>query len=307
MSITLFNQNNYTSVKYPNEGNPAATIKSSGCGVCAVAMILANLLGAKITIPALAKYSLANGCRASSGTNMVKLAKCMVRDYPELIYTTTNDEEKLKEHLAAGGMAIMNADGNEGCDGIFAMAGHFLAIIGIKDGKPVIADPAYTGSRYQTAYRKQYVTELGGNLVTCDWYVLNMDTKYRNPNYYLFSKKAVAVISTVPATEKTEEEEMVYKDINEVPDWGKAAVQRRIDAKATDGASLTESMVRCWVVEDRINPFYGTLEEVPAYWFDDAEAMVAAGAIMGDGVNQIGMTRTELKSAVVAWRIKKLA
>jgi hypothetical protein len=121
--------------------------------------------------------------------------------------------------------------------------------------------------------------------------------------------KAVTETNTITAknTEKAEKEETVYKDINEVPEWGKEAVQRRIDAKATDGLNLTESMVRCWVVEDKMNPFYSKLEDVPAYWFESVKAMVAAGIIMGDGANQIGMTRTELKNAVIAWRIKKFA
>lgn len=107
--------------------------------------------------------------------------------------------------------------------------------------------------------------------------------------------------------EKEEKEEMVYKNIEAVPEWGKAAVQRRIDAKATDGTNLTESMVRIWTVEDRMNPFYSKLEDVPAYWFESVKAMVASGIIQGDGVNQIGMTHSELKNAVIAWRIKKLA
>lgn len=107
-------------------------------------------------------------------------------------------------------------------------------------------------------------------------------------------------------TAKEEEKEMVYKDINDIPDWGREAVQRRIDGGYTDGKNLTESMVRCWVVEDRMNPFYSRMEDVPEYWFDAVKEMVAAGVIMGDGANQIGMTHSELKIAVVAWRIKKL-
>lgn len=119
--------------------------------------------------------------------------------------------------------------------------------------------------------------------------------------------KAVTETNTITAknTEKAEKEETVYKDINDVPEWGKVAVQRRIEAKATDGKNLTESMVRIWTVEDRMNPFYSKLEDVPLYWFDTVKEMVGAGIIQGDGQHQIGMTRTELKSAVIAWRIRK--
>lgn len=111
--------------------------------------------------------------------------------------------------------------------------------------------------------------------------------------------------NTDEKTEITEDEELVYKTIKDVPDWGKGSVQRRIDERATDGKNLTESMVRCWVVEDRLNPFYDALEDVPDYWFDDIKEMWSAGIIRGDGNRQIGMTRSEMKSAVIAWRIKK--
>lgn len=301
MGYTILNQNNYSNVSYANSANPNATIKSSGCGVVSMAMILANLAGVTVSVSDLAKYSIKHGARASSGTNMRVLAAAIAVSYPELTYTTTNDEGTLKKHLEAGGMAIMNADGSNGVKGIFAAYGHYLAILGIRDGKPLIADPAWTSSRYKTAYRRKYVTDLGGGLITCDWSTLDLDTKYRSPNYYLFAKKA-----TIKAAEP-EEEEMVYKDINDVPNWGKEAVQLRIEGGYTDGKNLTESMVRCWVIEDRMNPFYSRLEDVPDYWFDAVKEMVAAGVIMGDGANQIGMTHTELKNAVIAWRIKKLA
>lgn len=303
MGFTILNQNNYASVPYPNAGSPKANIKTSGCGVVSMAMILANLAGVKVSVADLAVYSIKHGARASAGTDMRVLAAAIAKDYPELTYSTTNDEDELKNHLFAGGMAIMNADGDDGAQGIFAAYGHYLAILGVRDGKPLIADPAWTSSRYKSAYRRKYVTDLGGGLITCDWYVLNLDTKYRSPNYYLFKRVGV---SSMDAAAENEEEEMAYKDINEVPEWGKEAVQRRIEAKATDGKNLTESMVRIWTVEDRLNPFYSKLEDVPAYWFDAVKEMVSAGVIMGDGANQIGMTHTELKSAVIAWRIKKL-
>jgi hypothetical protein len=299
MGYTIFNQNNYAKIPYPNSGNKNANIKTSGCGVVSMAMILVNLAGVKVSVSDLAKYSIAQGARASAGTNMRVLSKAIVKDYPALEYTTTNDEEVLKEHLEHGGMAIMNADGNDGCTGIFAYGGHYLAILGLKNGKPLLADPAWTSSRYQTAYRKKYVTDLGGGLITCDWYVLNMDTKYRSPNYYLFKNTALKVAAI------TEEEDM-YKNINEVPEWGKEAVQRRMAEGFTDGENLTESMVRVWVVADRQNPFYANLEDVPDYWLEDAEAMVANGVILGDGQDQVAMTRSELKTAVIAYRLHKL-
>lgn len=301
MRFIILNQNNYAGVPYPNSGNPAANIKTSGCGVVSMAMILANLAGVKVTVSDLAAYSIKHGARASSGTNLVKLAQCICRDYPELSYTTTNDEEVLKSHLEAGGMAIMNADGDDGVDGIFAYGGHYLAILGIKDGKPLIADPAWTATRYKSAYRKKYVTDLGGGLITCDWSTLDLDTKERTPNYYLFAKKA-----TIKAAENEEEENM-YKDINEVPGWGKEAVQLRIDLNVTDGKNLTESMVRIWTIQDREDPYIRNLEDVgkkASYMFDDVKAWMAAGVIAGNGRHEIGKRLSQLQTLLMMSRVK---
>lgn len=301
MGFTILNQNNYAGVPYPNSGNSAANIKSSGCGVVSMAMILANLAGVKVPVLELAAYSLKNGCRAISGTNMVKLAKCICRDYPELSYTTTNDETALCKHIESGGLAIMNADGDDGYDGIFAHYGHYLAILGVRDGKPLIADPAWTSNRYKSAYRRKYVTDLGGGLITCDWYVLNMDTKHRTPNYYLFAKKA-----TIKAAEN-EEEESMYKDINEVPEWGKEAVQLRIDLNVTDGTNLTESMVRIWTIQDREDPYIRNLEDVgkkASYMFEDVKAWMAAGVIAGNGRHEIGKRLSQLQTLLMMSRVK---
>lgn len=68
MVYKIYNQNNYASIPYPNKSNPAATIKSSGCGVCSMAMVMRNLANIPITIANLAAYSIKHGARASSGT-----------------------------------------------------------------------------------------------------------------------------------------------------------------------------------------------------------------------------------------------
>lgn len=305
MGFTILNQNNYAGVPYKNSANPNATIKSSGCGVVSMAMILANLAGVKVPVSELAAYSIKHGARASAGTNMRVLAAAIAKDYPELTYSTTNDENELKDHLAVGGMAIMNADGNDCAQGIFAAYGHYLAILGVKDDKPLIADPAWTSSRYKSAYRKQYVTDLGGGLITCDWYVLNLDTKYRTPNYYLF--KRVGVSSMDAADEKMEDEESMYKSIEEVPEWGKEAVQLRIDLNVTDGTNLTESMVRIWTIQDREDPYIRNLEDVgkkASYMFDDVKAWMAAGVIAGNGRHEIGKRLSQLQTLLMMSRVK---
>lgn len=299
-NFILFNQNNYSNIPYPNNGSSNANIKTSGCGICSMAMILANLAKVDITIKELAKFSINNGARASSGTNMIKLSKAIIKKYPQLTYTTTNSETELRKHMESGGMAIMNADGDDGCDGIFAHGGHYLVILGVRNGRPVIGDPAYTYNRYKTNYRKKYVTELGDNLIACDWSTLDLDTKHRSPNYYLFKNVSIK-------NEEVEDDEMTrYTSINEVPDYGKESVQLRIDLKVSDGKDLTESMVRCWVIEDRENPFIKNLDQLKEEKFEqfkwaipEIDTLLKSKKILGNDVYEIGMRFAELRCCII--------
>lgn len=50
---------------------------------------------------------------------------------------------------------------------------------------------------------------------------------------------------------------------------------------------------------DQNDPLYRTLDDVPAYWKDDAAALVNAGAIKGDGVNSFGVRASILKAAII--------
>lgn len=103
-------------------------------------------------------------------------------------------------------------------------------------------------------------------------------------------------------SEKQEEEEMIYKTINDVPEWYKEAVQRRIDLGVFDGKNISETMARIWTVEDRINPFYANLDDVPEYWREDTKKLIEAGKIKGDGKNEVGKYRWELSAIIASTR-----
>lgn len=47
------------------------------------------------------------------------------------------------------------------------------------------------------------------------------------------------------------------------------------------------------------DPTYKTLEDVPTFWRAETEELVKAGAIKGDGVVSLGVTRSELKAAII--------
>lgn len=97
-----YNQRDDPNTPYPSPSNKTATVKSGGCGVCCGAMIVANMTGQAVDIPAFAQYSSKNGARVNGGTDMRQLAKVVCRDYG-LAYETTNDAGKLLNHLSGNG------------------------------------------------------------------------------------------------------------------------------------------------------------------------------------------------------------
>jgi hypothetical protein len=58
-----------------------------------------------------------------------------------------------------------------------------------------------------------------------------------------------------------------------------------------------DKLMAAW--QEKNDPLYRTLGDVPAYWKEDATALVKAGSIKGDGVNPLGIRRNVLMSAII--------
>lgn len=101
---------------------------------------------------------------------------------------------------------------------------------------------------------------------------------------------------------KTEDGDRMYKDVTEVPEWGRASVQLRTEHGWSDGKNLTESMVRCWVVEDRENPYIVNMEDAPAWAHEELQALIDSGKIKGNGVEQIGKRWHTIEALIMANR-----
>ena len=56
---------------------------------------------------------------------------------------------------------------------------------------------------------------------------------------------------------------------------------------------------------NQCNPLYQSLQEVPDYWREEVEAMMACGAIRGDGLHEIYIRHDALQAAVIAYRMMK--
>ena len=258
MSYLLTNQNNFAHISYPSSSHPEATVKSGGCGPCSALMIVENLTSNRFLMADWVSWVIAVGARVSGGTAMGTLALAMAAKFG-FTYTTTDDEERLKAHLAAGGMAIANVAGANGdWRGLFSTNGHFITVLGLDgNGRLIVGDPDFRSGKFNSGtlgqWRSQYVT-VSGQIVYVKPGFLHEDTKNRTPNYYLFAMKNAGMTEN---KENEEEEEMArYEDMQTVPAWGAATVEKLMTKgflKGVDGSKLdlSDDMLRLLVVNDR--------------------------------------------------------
>lgn len=210
----MFNQNNYGNIPYPSKELPNATVKSGGCGLCCSANVLQHF-GIKVDIKALAEYFCDAGIRVNGGTDMQKASE-YIKALVKCEVVKTNSEEELKKYLSKGAIAIANIDG---VNNIFSSEGHFVNVIGINDDMFTVFDVGYYEGKFDSEYRRKYVTvgKENGNVVQyCKTEVLNLDTKNRNPNYYIFYK------------EEGGEDMPRYKTVEEMPEYYRKDIQELI-------------------------------------------------------------------------------
>ena len=89
------------------------------------------------------------------------------------------------------------------------------------------------------------------------------------------------------------------------PTHGKSMDTFRADVKAMLSEEEEKDMTQdtfnvlmdAW--QDKNDPLYKTLDDVPSYWKDDATALVNAKAIRGDGVNSFCVRQSVLKAAII--------
>ena len=219
--MKFYNQANYAHIPYPSANLPNATVKSGGCGVCASSNVLA-FLGYDYPPEVLAPIFIEKKARVNGGTNMYKAAQ-IIKEITGCILTTTDSEAEMKEWLETGGIAIANVDGDTGEKGIFSSAGHFINVIGTRGDKFVVFDVYYYANKFSSSYRKQFVSvekDKEGNVIQiCNAKALNIDTKNRTPNYYLFKRKEEDKVNIDEAIKILAE-----KGIMETPEYWENAV-----------------------------------------------------------------------------------
>jgi len=230
MSVKYFNQNDYDYVPYPSDSLPYATVKSGGCGVTSMAMIISSMTDSIVNPEAMAAYAINCGARVNGGTDATVLAENICQDYG-LTYETTSDEDKLLSHLSKGYMAIGNVGGDRAnWVGVFSSAGHFIVVAGAIGQTVMVLDPGYYAGKFNLTGRTGKVSVDEEGYCYCDISVLAMDTANRNPSYWLFSK-----------IDNKEEVEMRYNRLSDVPEGYRPTVETLMNAGIIvgDGSDAT--------------------------------------------------------------------
>lgn len=184
--LMYYNQNNYTNIKYDNPNtSKIETISSSGCGVASACIVFNTLAGKELySIKAMADFSLKNGARDNSGTNMLTLLKALCRENKAFSYRTTNSIDELKKHLKNSGMAIANQGD---CYNVFSTAGHYVVPWKMSGSNINVVDPQMYSGKYNAYNRPQRIvskTDTGAIVTPAQ---LDRACSDRNPRYYLIT------------------------------------------------------------------------------------------------------------------------
>lgn len=189
MGYIVYNQLDYGDVPYPSKSLPKATVKSGGCGVVCMMILLANMAAVELSAKAAAAYAIKKGARVEGGTDMFAVCKALEKDYG-FDWSVTNDVNEMLRHVADNGFAVANVSGDRaGYTGVYSNGGHYVVVAGATEDRLVVLDPAHYVGKFTKAGRAGKVQDIGGGVTSCAATVLNEDTKTRNPAYYLFSRE----------------------------------------------------------------------------------------------------------------------
>lgn len=179
-----YNQMDYANVPYEYKGN-GKTVKTSGCGPCSACIVINSLMGRELfTVSSMAKFSIDNGARDSSGTNMNTLLKAICKKYTDFSFTATNDESKLIAHIKSGGMAICNQGDSYN---VFSTGGHFVVAYRMSYDNIEILDPQMYDGKYDAYNRPDRIVKKTANGCIVSSSEMGKATADRSPAYYLIT------------------------------------------------------------------------------------------------------------------------
>ena len=149
----LQNDSRWGSIQYSSVGDPSQTIASSACGPTSMAIILRSF-GVDITPKETCQYALDNGMRtANSGTSWDFFPSIGSK------YGITTEELGVSESGIVNSLKNAKAVIGSMGPGTFTQGGHFIDLVGIKDGKIMVNDCASRDRSMVTYSPSTFVNE----------------------------------------------------------------------------------------------------------------------------------------------------
>lgn len=147
----------WSSHPYPSPALPGATIGSGGCGVTCAAMVI-SMLKEIVTPVQIADIFVRDGIRVNGGTSNAAFDSYLTSHYGLKCQRNWKLDDAVK-CLQNGGIVVTRCIGSRGQ--LFTTGGHFIVLVGYKDGIIEVYDPYLYSTKFDTAYRRGKATISG--------------------------------------------------------------------------------------------------------------------------------------------------
>jgi hypothetical protein len=138
---------------------PPTTIGEGGCGPSAMAMIITNLTGNKVTPVDTSNYAASQGLHESGGSKH-NIGKVLAEHWGLKSELIGSDLSKINQALNAGGLVIAAGKGALP----FSTGGHFIVIRGVtSDGKWKVGDSGHNNTSDKEWDPQQIISEINVN------------------------------------------------------------------------------------------------------------------------------------------------
>lgn len=142
---------------YPSSALPGATIGSGGCGATCAAMVI-SMLKEIVTPVQIADIFVRDGIRVNGGTSNAAFDSYLTSHYGLKCQRNWKLDDAVK-CLQNGGIVVTRCIGSRGK--LFTTGGHFIVLVGYKDGIIEVYDPYLYSTKFDTAYRRGKATISG--------------------------------------------------------------------------------------------------------------------------------------------------
>lgn len=164
-------------------------VARSGCGLCAVCMMVELLTDKTLPIEECVKLSEGCGANYGAGTDMTMLGPVVAEKYG-LSYRESCELDEVIAHLQNGGQVVALVGIPEGQKiGLFTKGGHYISLIATDGKEFCILDPSYTPDKFDIPERAGKVNTSHAPFLYCNVHTVHAETKKDRIKYYLFSRK----------------------------------------------------------------------------------------------------------------------